>query len=110
MEIVPKDGVRRRFHALVAGQRLHLTLDQARFASGRPLFLTESLDRVAGQLERTDDRVTNGRLTLRSSSGGTFSIRAGDQASRVVAKADEDIHINLPLGATLTSVSIERAI
>jgi hypothetical protein len=108
MEVVPKDGVRRRFHALVAGQRLHLTLDHARFARASPLFLTESLDRVECQLERSDDRASSGRLTLRSSSGGTFSIRAGDHTTRLVAKTDEDVHVDLPLDPTLTSVSIER--
>jgi hypothetical protein len=109
VEVVPKDGVRRRFHALIANQRLHVTLDQARFASNRPIVVGESLERVACQLERTDDAMQQCSLTLRSSSGGVYTIRVGDEVSRVAMKITEDVHVQLPLRSAFTSVSIERS-
>jgi hypothetical protein len=51
LEIVPKDGVRRRFHAMLDGGRLHLESEVERFAAGQPIVLRENLDELRFRLE-----------------------------------------------------------
>jgi Family of unknown function (DUF5695) len=50
-EIIPKDGLRRRIHALLAAGKLHLTLDNDRFAAGQPIVFAEDLSRIQFTLE-----------------------------------------------------------
>jgi hypothetical protein len=51
VEVVPRDGVRRRFHALINGHKLHIEIDNARFARGQAIFVSDDLNDGRGQLE-----------------------------------------------------------
>jgi hypothetical protein len=51
IEVVPEDGLRRRFHAVFPGQSLHLQLDREAFAPGRPILIDATLDEISFQLE-----------------------------------------------------------
>ena len=51
LQIIPRDGVRQRFHAVVGARRLHLALDRDGFASGQPIELSRALDRLSFTLE-----------------------------------------------------------
>lgn len=106
MEVVPRDGVRRRFHALLSGQRFHLAVDGARFASGTPIVVDESLRLTTFQLERDAGVPTT--LALRSSSGGSFAIRVGADEQRVDVKPDEETQIRLPGSDSQMRVLVER--
>ncbi len=44
--VTPRDGVRRRFSAILGGKRLHLSLDADGFAGGQPLRVSAGLDEV----------------------------------------------------------------
>ena len=43
VEVVPKDGLRRRFHAMLRNGKLHLLLDSDRFVAGEPIKLDDGL-------------------------------------------------------------------
>ena len=50
-EVVPKDGVRRRFHALSGEKKLHVTLHNARFARARAIVVSPGLTDLQAELE-----------------------------------------------------------
>jgi len=49
--VIPRDGVRQRFHAVLAGRRLHLSLDRDGFAGEKPIHLHPNLETVQFILE-----------------------------------------------------------
>lgn len=113
LEVIPKDGVRRRFHAVLDSGRLHMVLERDRFAASAPIVLSSDLARVAFEVE--SDTVTEHTATLRLSglAPGTYGIRdASHDLLTTIAVADNSqILIALPVhpGNGASSFSISRA-
>lgn len=49
--VIPKDGLRRRFHVIEKSRRLHVLLDRDGFAKGRPITISDAMDRLSFELE-----------------------------------------------------------
>jgi hypothetical protein len=107
LEVIPKDGVRRRFHALIGGRKLHVTLHSDRFARGKPIVLDESLSTVRFELESGDSAAHVTRLSLRASSGSGYRVQVGDKILTAGAKPDEEISVDLPVEGAASTVRIE---
>jgi hypothetical protein len=107
LEVVPKDGVRRRFHALLGGRRLHVELGSDRFARGRPLVVNEGLTALRFELESGNAAAHVARLRLGGGSGAGWLVRVGDQVVRAPARAGEEVVLDLPVAGGSTAVSAE---
>jgi hypothetical protein len=103
IEVTPKDGVRRRFHALIAGRKLHVELDNDRFAADTPLELQEDLREIRFRLESDYEAEHVARLRVGGLSTGRYTVTHG---SEQVASLDVDAQ-KLTYGR---SVSVEIAI
>lgn len=68
------DGVRRRFHILSKAVRLHLLLEQGRFAAGCPIAVTEDGRRVRVPLDTSLERGANITLHVWNQQRGTVSL------------------------------------
>jgi hypothetical protein len=81
LSIVPRDGLRQRFDAILAGgknqtspQRLKIQLDRDGFAAEQKIVTDKSLDKIAFTLEnRTRDAHTTG-LWLSLPAGSSYSV------------------------------------
>jgi hypothetical protein len=51
ISVVPRDGLRQRFYAVLFNQRLKIEVDRDGFAAGRPVVADTSLDRIRFELE-----------------------------------------------------------
>jgi hypothetical protein len=51
LEVVPLDGVRQRFHAMLSGGKMHLVLNNDRFASGQVIAVQPDLSGVNFNVE-----------------------------------------------------------
>ena len=51
IEVTPKDGVRRRFHSLIGGQKVHMILEVDRFVAAQPIVLKEDLSEIRFSIE-----------------------------------------------------------
>jgi hypothetical protein len=100
MNIVPLDGIRRRFHALLANGTLHLMLDADRFASNQPLVLNSDLSGITVQIESDNPAAHIAPLHLSASVTAPCTIVAN---SVVVVSgtlnAGQDTIIQLPVQA-----------
>jgi hypothetical protein len=100
MEVVPLDGIRRRFHALLANGTLHVLLDADRFASNQPIVLNSDLSGITVQIESDNPSAHVIPLHLSASVAESYSITAN---SVVVASgtlpAGKDTLIQLPVQA-----------
>lgn len=106
-EVIPKDGVRRRLHALIGGKRLHVILANDRFANGKSISLDDSLTRLAFDIESDSPAAHTATLSLRATAAGEYTVRAGGSTKQVSAKADQEIFVEIPVSEGAASVSVE---
>jgi len=112
-EIIPRDGVRRRFHALLDTGRLHMVLDRDRFSSSAPIVLADDLSSVTFALE--SDTPTPHPATLRLSGlpKGTYHIRGTGNGllSTIAIEDSRETVVELPVRSSnaAPSFSISRA-
>jgi hypothetical protein len=100
MDIVPLDGIRRRFHALLTNGTLHVMLDADRFAYNQQIVLNSDLSGITLQIESDNPGAHVIPLHLSASVTESYSITAN---SVVVASgtlpAGQDTLIQLPVQA-----------
>ena len=75
LEILPKDGVRRRFHAMLDTGRLHLGSEADRFHFERPILLQGDLTEIRFQLESDNPEVHTARMEMEGSEAGSYELR-----------------------------------
>ena len=79
LEVVPRDGVRRRFHAMLTGARLHLETAVDRFATGEPIFLREDLSALRFELESRNPAMHLGTVRVDGLPAGAYRVLRGDE-------------------------------
>ena len=107
VSVIPRDGLRVRFHVVRDAQRLHMELDHDGFAKEQPIVVSDDLSRIQFTLEnRTGGAHTTG-LSIEGLPAGEYEVRidathvdgiAGGQSKTVM----------LPVSGTAVSVSIVR--
>ena len=75
--VVPRDGLRRRFHAMLTGARLHLETDVDRFATGEPIFLREDFSELRFELESRNPATHLNAVRLAGLRAGTYQVLQG---------------------------------
>jgi len=110
IEVIPRDGVRRRFHAVFAGRKLHLVLGADRFAANQPIVLQEDFSGVSFLLESDNPALHPLRLSLSGLAVGDYSVRVGQEAPVTFAVKDggDDV-LELPRVASGQRIDIGRA-
>lgn len=75
-EVIPQDGVGRRFHILDGRHRVHLILDRDGFALGEPIRFDDDLREVAFKIENRNPEAGSSHITEMTVSGlpGTYEI------------------------------------
>lgn len=65
IEVIPRDGLRQRFHIIKGGQRFHMLLERDGFAKDKAVVASDSLDRINFILENraASNHTTNIRLS-----------------------------------------------
>jgi hypothetical protein len=79
IEVTPKDGVRRRFHAMVNGGKLHLTLNADRFVASRPIVLQEDLSELRFSLESDNPATHVVKLYVSGLPSGEYTVGDGSK-------------------------------
>jgi hypothetical protein len=105
--VVPRDGLRVRFHVIRDDQRLHMELDHDGYAKERPIIVSDDLSRIQFTVE---NRTGGGHQTMLSIGGlpaGEYSVTVGERAVGAVLGGPEVRKVELPIGAgTSTDVAI----
>jgi len=73
-EVVPRDGLRERFHVLVSGLRLHFEVDRDGFAPGEAITVRDDLSEVALNLENRTADVHTTFLKLWGTAPGNYDV------------------------------------
>lgn len=111
IQVTPKDGVRRRFHAMLGSGRLHLELENDRFSSGPSITLSDDLSGLEFELTTSNPSTHDARLGFVVSVPGTYVISgASGVITTVTLAADQETQVSLPIanGAGSATFSITR--
>lgn len=100
IEVTPKDGVRRRFHALLRAGSLHLILDADRFSANSPIVLNDDLSEIRLRLESDNPSKHITRLGLGGLRPGSYVVKVGNRVISTLKSVDkEETAVELPVDA-----------
>jgi hypothetical protein len=103
IEVIPKDGVRRRFHALLGDgevSKLHMILETDRFVATQPIVLKEDLSEARFHLESDNPAGHITKLRLSVPAAGRYVLREGDKVVATLdLKSGQETTLELPVDA-----------
>src|SRR5262249_18091590 len=101
VKVVPRDGLRVRFHVVPADQRLHLLLDHDGFAKEQPVVVADDLSRIAFTVENRTGGGHRTGLSIGGLPAGDYTVSVdGRQAATVRGQTDQAIALPVGAGAT----------
>jgi len=98
LSIIPRDGLRKRFYAVLAQERLRIELDRDGFAAGQPILTDKTLKRIRGTLE---NRTGDAHMTL-------LKISLTGQASYAVLQEGQRIGVARPGVESIFELKISK--
>ena len=110
-QIIPLDGVRRRFHAMFNTGNVHLVLDNDRFAATQPIVLQSDLSQVSFQIESENAAAHSVTLHFTASTAATYTVSGVHGVITTMnLQAGQEAIVNLPMdpGALPQSFTISR--
>jgi hypothetical protein len=109
VQVIPKDGLRSRFHIVRGGQRVHLLLDRDGFAEDKPVSFDEGLKTIQFAIENRAAAKHETVLRVSGLPAGTYEAKAGNRdAQRFTVHGDEEQEVRVSVEASGASVTIER--
>ena len=100
VSVVPRDGLRVRFHVVRGDQRLHMTLERDGYAKERPVIVQDDLSRIEFTLENRWGRAHEARLDVRGLPAGRYDVVVDGRRVRTVRSDGGVQTIALPLSGT----------
>ncbi len=109
VSVVPRDGLRVRFHVVRGEQRLHMELDHDGFANERPVVVSDALDRVEFVLENRAGGAHETGLTIAGPPGGSYRVTVDGRPAGIVSGRPSKATVRLAVPAAPTArVAIVR--
>ena len=107
--VVPKDGLRTRFHIVRGAQRVHILLDRDGFAKDQAVSFDDALSTIRFALE---NRATAKHETVARIAGlpvGIYEVKSQNRlAQKLTVKSGEEHQIRIPVESSGASVVIVR--
>ena len=109
VRVIPRDGLRVRFHVVRDGQRLHLVFDHDGFAKEQPVVVSDDLSRIQFTLENRTGGSHETGLTIAGLPPGDFTVTVDRKAIATVRGGDAPTAVSLPVSGPTAQVAIARA-
>jgi hypothetical protein len=109
VRVIPKDGVRRRFHILRDNQHFHLRLQYDRLASDEPITVDQSLSRISFTLENAGSETHESKMYLSGLQKGIYAVSVdGEKVSEITLENQNTREgIDLTVSSEFHQVDIE---
>ncbi len=109
VSVIPRDGLRVRFHVVRDAQRLHMTLDRDGFAKEKPIVVSDDLSRIEFTLENRTGPAHETALMLAGLPPGEYELSSDGRVVGRVNGSLEEQRVLLRVGpAPLTRYSLRR--
>jgi hypothetical protein len=109
MRVIPRDGLRVRFHVIRDSQRLHMVLDHDGYAKEKPIVIHDDLSRIEFTLENRTGRAHETRLTLAGLPAGSYAVSVDGRTVATLNGSSAEQKVMLPVGTSpAAQVTIAR--
>ncbi len=110
VEVVPRDGLRVRFHVIRDDQRLHMTLDHDGYAREKPVVVSDDLARIQFTPENRTGRAHETGLEISGLPAGEYAVAVDGRSIATVRGGTPQVQrIALPVPAVPSvQVAIHR--
>jgi hypothetical protein len=111
VEVIPRDGLRARFHVIRDDQRLHMELRGDGYAKEQPVVVNDALTDIGFMLENRVKAAHKGQLEISGLQPGNYTITVdGRSKTFKIENTKTSKILDLPVGAAATAkVAIEKA-
>ncbi len=111
VEVIPRDGLRARFHVIRGDQRLHMELTGDGYAKEQPIVVNDALTKLQFTLENHVKSPHQAQLELSGLAAGDYRISIDGKATPLkIADSKASQVVNLPIGPAATAaIVIEKA-
>jgi hypothetical protein len=107
--VIPRDGLRVRFHVVRDNQRLHMELDHDGFAREQAIVVSDTLDRIQFVVENRTGRAHDTGLTISGLPAGEYTITVDGRSAETLPGGADAVLLRLPISSPLTRVTIATA-
>ena len=109
ISVIPRDGLRVRFHVVRDAQRLHMELDHDGFAKEQPITVSDSLDRVQFIVENRTGPAHESVLSISGLPAGNYTMTVDGRAAGKISGGDAKTLLPIPVSGATARVSIARS-
>jgi hypothetical protein len=108
VSVIPRDGLRVRFHVIRDAQRLHMELDHDGFASEQPVTVSDTLDRLQFVVENRGGGAHETGLSISGLPAGSYKVSVDGRAAGAVTGGPARTIVALRITGPLARVVIAR--
>lgn len=109
VEVIPRDGLRSRFHVIRNDRRLHMILERDGYASEKPILVSDNLQSIVFTLENRSGHAHETSLLLSGLPQGEYSVRIDNRPVATIRGGSNEQRVKLPVSdAAPVRVSIAR--
>jgi len=98
VSVIPRDGLRVRFHVIRGDQRLHLLLDHDGYAKEQPMVVADDLSRIQFMLENRAGGSHSTELTIAGLPAGSYGVTVDGKTAGTLKGSADPTKIALPVG------------
>lgn len=109
LQIIPRDGVRRRLHLRAEGQRIDFELTGARFAKEQPIHWSIGQQRFLFALETESTGSGEVQIAIAGLPARTYKVLCGRQKSEFSPETTKVLRVHIPAGTAKSIVEIVRS-
>jgi hypothetical protein len=107
--VIPKDGLRVRFHVLRGPQRLHLLLARDGFSAGQPISFDDALHRITFALENRGGGRHETTIQIAGLPPGTYQVAVQDRLLQTLTSRDgEEQQVRVGMDSNGASITLTR--
>jgi hypothetical protein len=108
ISVLPRDGLRVRFHVIRGDQRLHMELDHDGFAKEQAVVVSDSLDRIRFVVENRSGRGHETGLAIAGLPPGTYTVTVNGKQVHTLTGGASQVLVRVPVDGASSSVTIIR--
>jgi hypothetical protein len=97
IQVIPLDGVRQRFSAIIRATRLHLALDRDGFAGNKPIELTDEFNKLTFTLENRGGGTHTTNLAIEGLKEGHYEINGRIEHANFCIHSGERTIVAIPM-------------
>ena len=110
VEVIPRDGLRARFHVIRDDQRLHLELTGGGFAKEQPIAVNDALTKIIFVIDNRGDASHAAQLEISGLPAGDYHVNVdGKDNPLTIADSKQNQTVDLAISAPTTKVAIEKS-